>query len=224
MFHMKHISQFISQQVDIVIEGCKEFDIEIPAQAADNLSSYISELNNWNSNINLLSQKNMGVIGERHILDSISPLKFFVPKKNCKLLDIGSGAGFPAIPLKIFRRDIEMTLVEARKKKVFFLQAIEQLLDFDDFEAKWTRIEQFEPEPIYDIVISRATASPEKVAEYAKPHIKPGGKLVFFLGPSEINREKYLKKYLTEKGFTMIFTRVSPFYDKFYIMFAMRAK
>ena len=222
---MKQSTEFIWEQVDMVIKECKNHDIAIPRFADISLTTFISELVSWNDKMNLVSKNDMQNVGQRHVLDSLSPLLFFSLKKEAKVLDIGSGAGFPAAILKIFRMDLDVTLVESRKKKVGFLQAIVPLLDFKDFEPIWERIELLEAKANFDYAISRATASPEKLARWTFPHIKPGGKLILFLGPSDVARLDYLKKDFKYVGFSGLLTKESPFSEKkFHVLMANKPK
>ncbi|MFP4459920.1 MAG: 16S rRNA (guanine(527)-N(7))-methyltransferase RsmG [Candidatus Zixiibacteriota bacterium] len=222
---MKHSTEFIWNQVDYVLDNCKKHNITTPSRADTKLSSFISELMNWNKRFNLVSTGDLNIVGQRHILDSLSPLAYFSPAKNCKLLDIGSGAGFPAIPLKLFRPDIDMTLVEAKRKKSLFLKACASFLGFDNYRVEWSRIEDIKPNADYDIVTSRATMAPAKMAKVAIDYIKPGGKIILFIGPSEFQKIDLLKSTFYKLGYSLLLSRKSPFTDKdLHLLLGMKSK
>ncbi len=208
---MKQATEFIWSQVDTILEECRKYNISVPPDTDIALSTFISELFNWTDKMNLISKNDLSYVGRRHILDSLSPFIFFSPKKGASLLDIGSGAGFPAIPMKLFRPDLTMALVESRRKKVLFLKSLVAALGLTDFEPIWERVELLEGKEAFDLVTSRATAVPEKIAKWAHPHLKPGGKLILFIGPSEVQRMSYIKRYFDKAGYSIIMRKDCPF-------------
>jgi 16S rRNA (guanine527-N7)-methyltransferase len=172
-----------------------------------------------------MSSNDVNIIGERHILDSLSPLVHLKFAENNKLLDIGSGAGFPAIPLKIMRPDLRMTLVESRKKKIVFLEEMSSLLGFSDFTAKWSRIEEFESEGDFDIVTTRAMVAPEKVGKLIRKHIRKGGLLILYLGPNESERiDAIVQGYKKEGYFKLIFKKSSFTERNFNVLILVRKR
>jgi 16S rRNA (guanine527-N7)-methyltransferase len=173
--------------------------------------------------INLVSRNDLENFARRHFLDSISPLLFFKPSQDSTILDIGSGAGFPAIPMKILRSDLRFTLVESTRKKVRFLTSTASLMGFDHFTPLWSRIENLESEGEFDVVTSRATATPEFIAQYAYSHLRPGGKMILFIGPNVKNEIKNIYSNLSEQFLPLIFNK-SPFTDKdFYVLVMMKS-
>jgi len=123
-------------------------------------AEYYRELLFWNEKINLVSARSPLDIPVKHFIDSLTPLPF-IPKEPLRLLDIGTGAGFPGIPLKIARSALKVSLLESSRKKVSFLKHIIRTLALDDTEVIHERVEHIMEDDRYthsfDVVISRAT-------------------------------------------------------------------
>jgi 16S rRNA (guanine527-N7)-methyltransferase len=142
---------------------------------------YLKELVEWNQKFNLTSVTEPQEIQTRHFDDSLSVLEA-VDLKNQSVVDIGAGAGFPGIPLKIARPGIKLTLIEATRKKVEFLQHLIKTLGFEGAEAVWGRAEtlseQEKYKEKYDVAVARAVAKLPELVEYCLPFLKPGGLFV----------------------------------------------
>ena len=142
---------------------------------------YLTELLDWNKKFNLTSITDPGEIKVKHFEDSLSILEA-IDLKNEKVLDIGTGAGFPGIPLKIERPDIKLTLIESTKKKTEFLKHIVKILDLKDIEIIWGRAGEVKLGR-FDVVVARAVAKLPKLAPIALSYLKPGGLLIAQKGP-----------------------------------------
>ena len=233
---MKQRAQFIAEQTDMVISECRKQRIDIPDTAEIALSKYIAKLMEWNTRFNLVSKGAIEFVGRRHILDSLSVLSAFQPENDASMVDFGSGAGFPAIPLKIFRPDLRMTLVESRRKKTLFLKAMRDLLAFENFEVICDRIENVgigdgvrDIDGIVfdrvDFVTARAVASPVQIGKLAIPFLKSNGKLVLFLGPNDSKEVEAISQSLGTLGYVPLIVKRSPFADMdFNIMVAMKTE
>ena len=105
---------------ELLIAGTRELDISLSIDQVNSFFVYLAELKKWNRKINLtaITEERDAVI--KHLLDSLSYLKGFSPAQGLRLLDMGSGAGFPAIPIKLAMPGISVTLVESVKKKTLF--------------------------------------------------------------------------------------------------------
>jgi len=205
---------FYFMQAELVIDACKKEGVFLPCGVLDKLALYISEIVAWNKRHNLISFNDINIIGQRHILDSIVPLLAVSFSENDRLLDIGSGAGFPAIPLKIMRPDLNVTLVESRRKKVLFLRSTASLLDFSDFLVRWSRIEEFESKDDFDIVTTRAMAAPEKFGNLVRVHLRKGGLIILYLGPNDSRRLNAIVASYKNEGYTKLIFVKSPFTEK----------
>ncbi len=152
------------------------------------------DLIEWNQKFNLTGIKTPEDIKVKHFLDSLSVLEAldedFAVNDAPKVLDIGTGAGFPGIPLKIVRPNIKLTLLDATRKKTEFLQHIVDALQLKDVEIIWKRSEDvireetYEPNQAnphlaqYDVVLFRAVSEISKLVEWGFPFLKEGGSLV----------------------------------------------
>ncbi|HDQ04073.1 MAG TPA: 16S rRNA (guanine(527)-N(7))-methyltransferase RsmG [Deltaproteobacteria bacterium] len=125
----------------------------------DKFETYQKELLSWNKKFNLVSEKSAQEIVDRHFLDSLTALRF-IEKKNARMLDIGSGAGFPGVPLKIALPSLELILMESNRKKVSFLKHIIRELSLEQTSVAHCRAEEALKTGLwqesFDIIICRA--------------------------------------------------------------------
>lgn len=143
---------------------------------------YMDYLLEVNSHTNLTSITDPEEIKVKHFDDSLSVLDYI--KEGDKVLDIGSGAGFPGIPLRI-EKDFDLTLVDSVNKKVKFMNETIEKLGLDNTRAIHIRAEDFAKEnrESYDVVVSRAVANMSTLSEYCIPFLKPGGIFIAMKGP-----------------------------------------
>lgn len=151
-----------------------------------------------NSKVNLISKNDEKYLWEKHVFDSLGIEKFFEKYGECKtLLDIGTGGGFPALPIAITHPKITVTAVDSIAKKIRAISSISTKLDITNIEPICARVETLNKE--FDIVTSRAVSSLKNICEYALPRIKKGGYFVAYKSrktPEEIDDAKLvLKKY-----------------------------
>lgn len=137
---------------------------------------YLKELLEWNKRFNLTAITDPEEVKIKHFEDSLSLLKT-IHLTTQSLIDIGAGAGFPGIPLKIKCPQIQLTLVEATRKKVEFLRHVVNKLDLKNVEIVWGRAEEIakEKREQYDIALSRAVANLNVLSELCLPLVKVGG-------------------------------------------------
>lgn len=135
-----------------------------------------------NSHTNLTSITNPEEIKIKHFEDSLSVLDYI--KEGSKVLDIGAGAGFPGIPLRI-EKDFDLTLIDSVNKKVNFMNEVIKKLELSNARAIHTRAEDFakEERESYDVVVSRAVANMSTLSEYCIPYLKVGGIFIALKGP-----------------------------------------
>ena len=147
---------------------------------------YMKELLDWNEKINLTAIKDEKEFVVKHFVDSLTIAKL-VPD-NAKVIDIGTGAGFPGIPLKIVKDSIEITLVDSVNKKVMVLHDVINKLGLENIDAIHTRAEDIahktEYRECFDIATSRAVSNLTTLVEYLLPFIKVGGKVLCMKGPN----------------------------------------
>jgi len=147
--------------------------------AGDELfETYLQELIEWNKKFNLTAVSDPDEIRVRHFEDSLSVLQA-IDLRDQSVLDVGAGAGFPGIPLKILRPEIKLTLIEATRKKVEFLKHLIEILKLDKVEAIWGRAEVLNRNPKYkgkfEVVVSRAVAKLPQLVKYCLPFLRPNG-------------------------------------------------
>ncbi len=136
--------------------------------------------------MNLTAITEPAAIEVRHFLDSLSVFKAVDLPSDARVIDVGTGAGFPGLPLKIVRPDLQLTLLEATGKKTTFLSHIVELLDLNAVEVVTARAEDAGQDPVhrerYDLVLARAVAQLPILVEYMLPFVKIGGKCLALKG------------------------------------------
>ncbi|MDR4507621.1 MAG: 16S rRNA (guanine(527)-N(7))-methyltransferase RsmG [Candidatus Brocadiaceae bacterium] len=159
-------------------------NIQIEHHCVDQFAIYAAELMKWNKNINLTAITSPVEIAVKHFLDSIAPAHYIKPM--CSLLDIGSGGGFPGIPLKIILPSLSVTLIDARAKKVTFQKHIINVLKLQNTKACHGRAEDFCKSQSFtnpfDVIICRALSSFEKFVSVATPLLAKGGSILAMRG------------------------------------------
>jgi len=179
----------------LLLEGSRSVGIHLDSHQIGCFLIYLRELKEWNKKINLTSIRGDQVIVIKHFVDSLTPLKYI---KSCSsLLDIGSGAGFPGIPLKIADPSLSITLVDSVRKKVSFQKHIIRQLKLKGIESFQQRLgdgtKSLIKERYFDVVISRAISHLDRYLILGGPYIKKGGELIAMMGKfkdSELKRHE----------------------------------
>lgn len=170
-----------------LIDGCSEMGIELSEKQVSQFTKYLELLLEWNQKFNLTAITKPKEVIVQHFLDSISTLKLSQVEGQVRILDMGSGAGFPGIPLKIMRPQLQICLVDSVQKKVGFLNEMIEKLDLDYTAAIHARAEDLAKieghREAYDLVISRAVAELRVLAEYCLPFVRRGGYFISHKGP-----------------------------------------
>ena len=171
------------------------FNIELNEEKLNKFEIYLNELIETNKNFNLTRIVDEKDVLEKHFLDSLIINKYI--NSNDKVIDIGSGAGFPGIPLKIFLDNINILMVDSVNKKVDFINKIISELNLENALAIHERAEDLAHNmnyrEKYDVAVSRAVANMSTLAEYLIPFVKIGGKIIYIKGPNieeELNNSK----------------------------------
>ena len=162
-------------------------------------TSYLHLLVKWNKKINLTSEKTVQEILQRHVFDSLHYCRAVFP--NDRIIDIGSGAGFPGIPLKIIYPNLNAMLVESQRKRCSFLNAVIHELSFGKTIVVNARAEQILPASSVDVVVLRAVSDINSCLKLAGRFLERGGKVVLKKDPDE-------KTNQTPQGFTLAEERV----------------
>ncbi|MGH8274767.1 MAG: 16S rRNA (guanine(527)-N(7))-methyltransferase RsmG [Gammaproteobacteria bacterium] len=178
---MKRISRDeIETQISI---GLKKLGISAPAGAAEALAAHLALVAEWNRAYNLTAVRDPAEMVARHVLDSATALPFLRGKR---MLDAGSGAGFPGIVLALLAPETVWVLVESNGKKARFLHHALRHLDLSErVSVVCERLERFHPAAGFDTVTARALAELATLASWAAPLLAPAGRLVAFKGRRE---------------------------------------
>ncbi len=147
---------------------------------AEQFEKYYLYLVQENEKFNLTAITEEEDVIVKHFLDSVLPVREL--KSNASIIDIGTGAGFPGIPLKILRPDLKVTLLDSLQKRVKFLNEVVSLLNLKNITAVHSRAEDYvkENREKYDYVVSRAVARMNTLLEYTLPYLKIGGKAILY--------------------------------------------
>ena len=170
-------------------EGLHNFDIDVLTDTIEKFTLFINELLFWNEKTNLVGTNDPRELIIKHILDSLSiyPL---LGKRNLSILDIGSGAGFPGIPLAIVWRSYGITAVERRSKRAGFLRNVSNLLGLNNFIVKENDIRDLKKDFKYDVITARAFSELSQIYELSKDHLKEKSMIIAFKGKiSELEKE-----------------------------------
>ncbi len=164
------------------------YGINVSRETYGKMQVYAEFLVDYNQNVNLTAVTEGNEILKKHFLDSLLLEKFCTILQNGRLLDIGSGAGFPGMPLALQRPDLDITLLDSLQKRITFLEKLCALLECP-CKPLHGRAEEMakaaEYREKFDVVTARAVASMPVLAEYSLPFVKPGGVWIAMKGPGE---------------------------------------
>ena len=158
-----------NNNIELLIEGAKEYSISLSEEQANKFSQYASLLIEWNEKINLTAITDQEGIVTKHFLDSLSIMPFI--SQDVKLLiDVGTGAGFPGIPVNIVKEEIKITLLDSLEKRLKFLQEVSNVLQLNGVSMIHGRAEDFgvnkNYREKYDVATARAVANLPVLLEY----------------------------------------------------------
>jgi len=172
--------------VNTLIDGSKELDIVLTDEQVSKFTLYKELLLEWNTKINITAIEDEEEIDIKHFLDSLTILKTDLFKKGVKVIDIGTGGGFPGLPLKIVEESIDLVLLDSLRKRINFLDEVIKNLNLENVNTIHGRAEDYGQDKQYrekfDIAISRAVASLDTLCEYTLPFVKVGGYFISMKG------------------------------------------
>lgn len=186
---------------DRLIRLSEELGIQLDDGMLNDFSVYKEMLKEWNEKINITSITEDEEIDKKHFIDSLSPALTGLFNGDEKVLDVGTGGGFPGLPLKIRNRSLKVTLLDSLNKRIVFLDQVIRSLGLEDIEAVHGRAEELGLKPdyreSYDICISRAVASLDTLSEYCMPFVRVGGYFISMKGP-DVDEEVGMSKRAIE--------------------------
>ena len=167
-------------------QKCGKNNIEFDVEKCEKLYQYMKLILEWNEKINVTAIKDEKEFIVKHFIDCLTVNSLL--KDERRILDIGTGAGFPGIPLKIYHPEIEFTLVDSVNKKITVLNDVIEKLGLEKIEALHVRAEELVRDLKYresfDVVTTRAVSNLATISEYMLPFVKIGGKAICMKGPN----------------------------------------
>lgn len=174
--------------IEILRNGIEDFGIEASDKMLTDFQKYKEVLVEWNQKMNLTGIEDEKEVFIKHFLDSISAVTKGYIKNGMSLIDVGTGAGFPGMPLKICLPELNVTLLDSLNKRINFLKEVATQLEIEDIEFIHGRAEDFGKNEDYresfDIATARAVAGLPALMEFCVPFIKVGGYFVCLKGPN----------------------------------------
>ena len=162
----------------------EELNIKLDKRQMCQFLQYYELLVEWNSFMNLTAITDYDEVIKKHFIDSLSLIKAIDLSDEIKVIDIGTGAGFPGIPLKIAFPNLKVTLLDSLNKRIKFLNEVIDKLELKDIIAIHGRAEDFAKDKnyrqSYDLCVSRAVANLSTLSEYCLPYVKTGGKFISY--------------------------------------------
>ncbi len=162
--------------------GARALGVTVDQKALQLLFRYHSELQRWNRRINLVSRKQLDWV-RIHFLDSLAPVAMGLLKGSERIVDLGAGAGFPGLPLKIVLPGVSLAMAEASARKCAFLRHVLRSLDLREAEVLEGRFEELavrDMEGGFDVAVSRAAAKPTRILSAAAPFLSRKGKVLIY--------------------------------------------
>lgn len=173
---------------EILKNGLARLGLPSGKDIIDKFERYYQLLIDYNQKVNLTAITEPHEVAVKHFLDSVSLLDVLEIPYGARVIDVGTGAGFPGLPLKIVRGDIRLTLLDSLKKRVVFLEMCAGELGLEDVSCIHGRAEEFGKQEgyrqQYDLAVSRAVANLATLCEYCFPFVRVGGKFAALKGPA----------------------------------------
>ncbi len=175
----------------------ENFNLKVDESTIEKVNLWHKLFLEYNSHTNLMSRGDTDKLFEKHVFDSLAVLKWdeFDPSKKQKILDAGTGGGFPSVILALFFPELEIVANDSRMKKINFIIEIKDRLDVENLKISYARVEDLEPLNC-DIVISRAVGTIKNVLRLTTKHIKEGGHFIIYKSKTleeELNEVKDLQ-------------------------------
>lgn len=181
------------------INALKDQGIELSEKQIGQFNTYYKMLVEWNEKINLTAVTEQEEVYLKHFYDSITPLFYAYIEEGASLCDVGAGAGFPSIPMKIIRPDLKITIVDSLNKRINFLNELTAVLGLDKIHLVHDRAETFgnhkaDARHMFDVVTARAVAQLNVLSELCLPLVRTGGQFIVMKGKKaqeELDESKF---------------------------------
>jgi 16S rRNA (guanine527-N7)-methyltransferase len=205
------------EETVLLKEATKQIGVNITDKNIEDFIKYKDFLISYNKNVNLTAITDSKEIMLKHFVDSLTISKYI--NHNDNVIDVGTGAGFPTVPIKIVNNDINLTLLDSLNKRITFLKELTSILNLNNVTSLHSRAEEAGQNPLYrekyDVATSRAVAKLSVLAEYCLPFVKVGGKFISMKGPDvslEIFESKKALRILGGEVIEVIEVKI-PFSD-----------
>ena len=186
-------------------EFCEKINIDITSEEVCKFFEYMNLLLECNKNVNLTAITEPNDVVLKHFVDSLTINKYI--KENKKVIDIGTGAGFPGVPLGIYRKDTSILLMDSLNKRIKFLEDVCEKIELSNVKTIHARAEELAKQGEYreqfDYATSRAVASLNVLLEYMLPFVKIGGYCICMKGSNVLNEIENAQKALDILGGTI---------------------
>lgn len=170
-----------------LINGLDQWKIPYEMEHIEDFEVYRKLLVDWNTKMNLTGITETEEVYIKHFLDSLSPFKLPYIQNGDRIIDVGTGAGFPGLPMKVLNRSLTLTLLDSLNKRVQFLNTVSESIGLQAVECIHGRAEDYGKNPeyreTYDVAVSRAVANLSVLSEYVLPFVKVGGYFIALKGP-----------------------------------------
>ena len=188
---------------EYILSAVKNFKIELSDEQLNQLESYYKLLVSWNERMNLTAITEPKDVALKHFADSLSVLNYVDITNNASIIDVGTGAGFPGLVLKIARPDIKLTLLDSLNKRLVFLEDVIDNLGLDA-QLIHSRAEEggqnIDLRECYDFAVSRAVAQLNVLCEYCLPYVRLSGSFIAFKGGESDDEIKNASKAIQTLG------------------------
>jgi len=173
-----------NDNASLFAEGLKQLNLTLDPSGQQTLLDFLRFLKKWNKAYNLTAITDLSTMISHHLLDSLS-IAPFIAGNN--ILDVGSGAGFPGIPLAVYFPQKQWTLLDSNGKKIRFLIQAKSELHLSNINIIQARAEQWSSPQRFDTIVTRAVGSIPDLIAKTKQHLRPGGRWLFMTGHSELS-------------------------------------